>query len=288
MKDEKTIKAEIGKLDTLKDLVRAYEGIAAIRMKKTRNSVLRSREFIQEVRDVFDQVRSSYAREVQELAKKRGKGKEAGVTFLAHNGKTVAVWLSANTGLYGGIVPKTLRMFLEEVRKGISEVTVVGRYGLSLFLAEEPARPYTYFDLPDYGVVSDALNKIIRHIVQYEEIHVYYGRFISVVSQKPEKFSISAEIDIGTERPEIKTSYLFEPSLEKILMFFETVFFASLLDQTVREGQLAKFASRVVAMETAEKNVGESLAKLKLERQRITHRVLNRKQLNSLVSVMAK
>ena len=71
-------------------------------------------------------------------------------------------------------------------------------------------------------------------------------------------------------------------------MFFETEIFASLFDQSVREGQLAKFASRVMAMNRADENILEKLGDLKFERLRVTHRVANRKQLNSLSSLFLR
>ena len=185
MIDEKEIVEEINQMKGLQSLVRVYEEIASYRMKKVRDSVLKNRKFQGEINKVFEQVRESYVREARLLAKKRGESGSEKITFLAHNGKKVAVLLSANTGLYGNVVHDTFNIFIEEIRKDNLEVTIIGRYGLSMFLAEEPNRPYTYFDLDDSGVATDDLNKIINHIVQYEEIHVYYGEFVNVISQKP-------------------------------------------------------------------------------------------------------
>lgn len=284
MSDERTIEAEIDQVQALHTLVTAYEEIASIRMKKTRDSVLMNRQFQDAVSNVFEQVRASYAHQVMELAKSReGRGAKK-ITFLAHNGKTVALLLSANTGLYGDIVKKTFDLFTKEIRQGVSEATIVGRQGLSQFLAEEPDRPYTYFDLPDYTVTSEQVTEIIKHIVQYEEIHVYFGKFISVLTQKPSTLSISAEIELAEGKGREPVKYIFEPTLEQILMFFETEIFASLFEQTVRESQLAKFASRVLAMDRASENIKENLTKLNFRKLRIAHRVANRKQLESLAS----
>jgi len=282
MADEKEIQSEIFEMTTLRSLVRAYEEIASYRMKRTRDTVLANRQFLSELNSVFEQVRISYATKVNELAKQKGKPGEEKITFLAHNGKTVTVFLSANTGLYGDIVQSVFDLFVDEVRHDNSEVTIVGKHGLSLLLSEEPDRPYTYFDLPDNAVTSSDLDEIIKHIVQYEEIHVYYGEFINVIQQKPNKLTISAEISLKDEVAKNKNLYIFEPSLENILMFFETEIFASLFEQSVREGQLAKFASRVMAMDRADVNIAEKLSKLKFEKLRVLHRVANRKQLNTM------
>jgi ATP synthase F1 gamma subunit len=287
MTDERSIALEIEQLKGLHTMTQAYEEIASIRMKRTRSSVLSNREFLDQINKVFDQVRTSYAKKVAALVKgKRGAGARK-ITFLAHNGKAVSLLLSANTGLYGDIVRNSFDLFMAEVKTGKTEVAIVGRHGLSLFLQEMPDRPYTYFNLPDQGVATEPLSAIVKHIVQYQEIHVFYGKFYNVIIQRPDMFSVSSEISLPKGR-EIKVSYLFEPSLERILMFFETEIFASLFDQTVRESQLAKFASRVMAMDKAGENIKENLKELKFEKLKNHHRTFNRKQLNSLPSVLMR
>jgi ATP synthase F1 gamma subunit len=285
MIDERSLAEEIGRVSALQTLVRAYGEIAAIRMRKTRSSVLANREFLDQLNGVFEDVRASYAQEVAALAKKT-KG-PAQVTFLAHNGKTVSVFISANTGLYGEIVQSTLRLFLEEVRQNISEVSIVGRHGLSLFLAEEPDRPYSYFDLPDDRLEVTQLEELIKHIVQYSEIHVFYGKFQSVITQRPEKLEVSAEISLTTAPNQKPRHYLFEPTLESVLMFFETEIFATNFEQIIRESQLAKFASRVLAMDKADQNTKEEVKKLFFEKNRLRHRSINKKLLNAVSSLIA-
>ena len=285
---EKEIQQEIEQLKGLQILAQAYEEIASTRMKKIRSTVLSKRDFLIEISEVFEQVRKSYARQVVKLVKRKGIKRGGKITFLAHNGKTVALFLSANTGLYGDIVKKTFNEFIKEVREKNSEVTIVGRQGLALYLQEEPNRPYTYFDLPDHSATSNQVAEIIKHIVAYERIHVYYGKFINVVNQSPTLFSIAAEINLPKGDEKEVSMYLFEPSLEKILMFFETEIFASLFEQSVSESELAKNASRVMAMDKAASNVTKYLEELRNEKLRIYHRSINKKQLNSLSSVMLR
>lgn len=283
--NKKALVNEISSLTGLGELSRAYAEIASGRMKKTRSSVLQNRNFLAAIDSIFSEVRESYKREVLALAKK--KGGKGGITFLAHNGKTTAVFLSANTGLYGDIVPRTFRLFMEELRKGDVEATIIGKLGLSLFLEEEPTRSYTYFDLPDYGIDKGELGEIVRHLAPYEEIHIYHGKFQNIVRQEPTLFNISAETPLtyASEKKEKKgVRYLFEPTLEEILIFFESEMFTSLLEQAVRESQLSKFASRMLAMDKAGENIKQRLGRVKLDMLRYTHAIANRKQLDTFAS----
>jgi ATP synthase F1 gamma subunit len=275
---EKQIKEEIQDLEGLRTLTDIYGEIASVRMKKIRESVLYNREFLNAIHGIFKEVLASYAEKFEEEAR-AGK-----ITFLSHNGKTVATFISANTGFYGEVVQQVFREFIKEARKGSVEVTIVGRLGLSLLKQVEPNMPYTYFDLPDYGINKNQLDQIIRHLVQYEEIHVYYGKYQNLVRQLPTMYNISAGTFIKEAEKET-TKYLFEPSIEEILMFFEAEIFASLFDQSVRESQLAKFASRMMAMDTANENIEKKLTKVRLEKLRAGHRQDDKRQLDALASV---
>jgi F0F1-type ATP synthase gamma subunit len=111
------------------------------------------------------------------------------------------------------------------------------------------------------------------------------------LDQKPTRFEISAQTlltDVTTGEEKKARDYVFEPHLERILQFFETEIFAGLFEQTVRESQLSKYASRILAMDTAQGNIGEVLAKTSLVELKIEHRDKNSKQLNQLASVAAR
>lgn len=285
----KDIQTRIQELEVLRTVTRAYAEIASVRMIKIRGFVLKNREFLGSIDSIFRTVISSYQKEVRELIKKSKDGEN--ITFLAHNGKTVSVFLSANTGLYGDIVKKTFDSFIKDVGSTDVEVAIVGKLGSLLYEQTKPGSPYSYFDFPDYKVDNEALGEIIRHIVQYEEIRVYYGKFQSVVRQDPTVYKINAvsTSDLESKSEEVKyEKYIFEPTLEEILQFFETEIFASLFDQTMRESQLAKFASRIGAMSRATENINETLELAKIDKLKMMHERQNKKQLNSLAGLMFK
>src|SRR5438270_9967869 len=128
--DKKTITKEISDLELLQSLTNAYAEISSSRMKKTRNSVLLSRDFLGEISKIFKEVQASYEREVLALARKKGFKKGEKITFLAHNGKTVAVFMSANTGFYGNLTKKVFESFLKEVEDKNLEAAIVGKLGV--------------------------------------------------------------------------------------------------------------------------------------------------------------
>ena len=281
---------EIDQLGTLRTLVKVYGEIASIKMMRTRESVLYARQFLEKIGEVFDEVRASHLDQVMKLARKKQFKPGEKVTALSHNGKTVTVLLSANTKLYGDIVQRTYNDFLDEVRKEDVEATVIGKVGLALFQEHEPKHPVTYFDYPADKRDAVAMTEIIKHLVQYEEIHVYYGKFKNVVRQEPDKYVMTAGMplsDAGKKGKEVR-EYLFEPSLGEVLKYFEEEIFGTLFGQTLDESQLGKYASRLVAMDRAEQNIEKRLKKMEIEQLKAKHLRNNRKQLNSMSSIIAR
>ena len=71
MVNKQDIKHELDKIGILKDLVEAYEEIAATRMRKVRSSVLQNREFLSGLTSVFQDVKSSYRKEILRIMKEK-------------------------------------------------------------------------------------------------------------------------------------------------------------------------------------------------------------------------
>ena len=282
---KKTVIEEIDNLTGLRGMVETYEEIAASRIKKTRESVLKSRYFMEDLNYIFSEVKSSYRKEIDALMKKNKIKDKDKATFFVRNGKTLHVFISANTGLYGEIVKDTFNLFIEETRKHDCEVAIIGKQGLSLFIEQKLNKKYVYFDFPDNGIDDQILKQIITTLISYEKVVVFFGKFQSIVTQKPTMSDISGNIESVESTEEIAMKYFFEPSLERILAFFEQEIFASIFEQTVKESQLAKFAARIVNLDTSTENIKKRLNQMLYERNKLIHHENNKKQLQVFSSI---
>src|SRR6185369_16274613 len=111
MPQRKVIMEDLEALNSLKDLAESYEEIAVVRMQKIKDSVLKTREFLASISDVYVDLKSSYGREVKELLDKMRKGNKNILPALQKNGKTLLVYLSSNGRLYGSVTQKTYKLF---------------------------------------------------------------------------------------------------------------------------------------------------------------------------------
>jgi F0F1-type ATP synthase gamma subunit len=257
-------------------------------MREIREQVLAKREFFVDVNEIYQEVIRSYRRDIEKLAKKEQDKATESLSLIKRNGKTVYVFLSANTGLYGGIIRNTFSMFLKDLQalSPTPDVVILGDLGKQLYEAAHVGKEATYFSVSDSIVDQQELEKCIAFLLEYEKIYVYHGQFQSVVSQTPMKVNLSGTTE-PTQNPEMKTAkrYFFEPSLKNIVTFFETEIFSVLMEQTVYESSLAKFASRMVALEQAVDKVRLQVGQTERESLRLKHFLQNKKQLNALVTM---
>lgn len=275
------IKQEIEESQALGAITQVFAEIASVRMQKVRGSVLTNRQFLSSVYQVFQEVLYSYNLEIKRILKDKSE-----ITFLAHNGRTVVVLLSVNSSLYGDAVSEAFNKFLGEIRDKDVEITILGRYGLNLYKQAYPNRPYTYFEFAEEGIDPVLMSDVLRHLVQYEEIRIVYPFFKSLAAQTPEVFIVNAASLLREEPRANHNKYLFEPGVLGVMQFFESEIFASIFEQSVRESQLAKYASRMLAMDRASQKVSEHLSKLNLTRLKTSHLASNRSQLQSLPTIM--
>ena len=172
------------------------------------------------------------------------------------------------------------------IKKKETDVIIIGRLGRRLYEELENKKPYLYFEIPDFEVNLENLKPVIFHIVKYKTIMVYYGKFENVVNQQAVVSNISGDQPFTLKedkksevRPEIEIKFLFEPSLDSILAFFEDLITSSLFRQTVYETQLARWASRIMAMEKAQVNIENQIKRLKFLETKINRIDQQKKQL---------
>lgn len=281
---KEVLENEIANLIGLNDMVKSYEEIAASRIRRTRDSVLRDREFVNEIHDIYEQVIFSYKKQVETLMKSKKVKDPSKYAFINKNGKTLYIFISANTGLYGNLIKRTFDLFLKTPKDESYDIAIIGKLGLTLWKESKLKQKYFYFDFPDQNVDEKGLEEILKFIISYQKTVVFYGEFQNFIKQNATFSDISGHA--LTEKTENRepVKFFFEPSLEKILEFFEKQIFASIFEQTVRESQLAKIASRLTSLDSATENIDKQLISMKNQKNRITHQSQNRKQLETFSS----
>lgn len=291
MAQKKIILEELEALNSLKNLAESYEEIAVIRMQNIKDSVIKTRNFLTKISDVYVDLKASYAREVKDLLARRKKGDKSILPVLQKNKDTLLVYLSSNGKLYGSVTQKTFRLFVQDLKKYTNtdiDILIIGSAGRDMFSNAGIARHFEFFDMPDTKVEIDHIAKLMEKFLQYQKVYVYYGKFGNVVTQSAISTSITGEDIFETETPAQvprEDRFIFEPTLEKIFHFFETQLMSNLFSQGILENQLARHASRVNAMEEALIHIEEETKKLNRQTTRLKHLSQNKKQLETLSGI---
>ncbi len=278
-------RSEIEGLESIKTLVQTYEEIAAIRMRKIRAAVLQNRDFNAGIQEIFQELLASYRTELSALMRKHKVKNISELNLMPRNGKTASVLLSANVGLYGDIIRRTYELFKEQIITQATDIVIVGRLGRSFFEQDFPDRTFTPIEFSDNSVDPSTLRGLIEQLLAYEKVYVFFGEFNTIAKQEPVMYNLYGDESMTKDAGKQSLKYLFEPSLEHIITFFQSELFASLFEQTMYESQLAKFAGRLYTLDLASQNVQER-QKIASQRMRmLKHRKLNTKQTEALSGI---
>ncbi len=291
MKDQ-AIQNNFNDLKDMNTIVLTYEEVAAIRMQRIRSVVLQKRSFVEELQHVYSVVRRMYKNDILDLLKKK---KIADTRVLnRRNGKTIAAFIGANTGLYGDIVRKTFEYFYNEVQDHPEyDLAIIGRTGKLLAEEYQMKQAIQYIDLSDQAIQKEELNGLILTLLQYENVILYHGEFKNMLHQD----AIASRFDESSTQPatdensaetqhQKKEKWLVDPSLEELLNFFESELFSSFVVQTIGEGQLAKLASRIDTLEQATEHIQLEVEKAGRKLDQLNHEILNKKQNDMLSGMM--
>jgi F-type H+-transporting ATPase subunit gamma len=278
MNSTNELKNELATVSTIQEITSVYQGIASLRMTQIKDSVAKTKEFIDGLADIYEHAREAYIAQIQvKLKERKGKNK-LNLTSIRRNGKTVTVFLSANEHLYGSLILEIWRKFLADIKSNPSDILIVGKFGRNLYSSENLNYKLTYFDLADDKPSREEVQKIINFVSEYERIIVHYGQMRTLLTQEPVRNEITGRVVLEKNIPTTKR-YIFEPSPEKIIEFFEKEIIAAVFNQKIMEHQLARFSSRMVAMDQASQNAGTLIKELKTQLSHAKKRLDNINQL---------
>lgn len=280
---------QVDLVETLNVLAHAYEEISVMRMQKVRASVISTRVFLEKLAEIFYDVKKSYRKEILALMQSKNRNKK-NFTFstITKNGKSANVMMTSNARLYGDIGRKVFTLFMESIKKDPNaDVVLVGRMGKDFFDGQSAfKKEYLYFEIPDNDVKIQDIRPIVEKLMVYDKVNVFYGQFTNLMTQQAVASSVSGDQPFGSDATglseEEKFTFFFEPSLEKVLNFFEHQVFGSLFKQTIHESELARLASRARAMESAISNIEKEEAVLKVESRKFKKRLEDKKRLEGL------
>jgi ATP synthase F1 gamma subunit len=277
---------EIQLTHSIRLLAKTYEELAVMQMQRIRGSVENTRRFTDELNKIYSEVKYSYKKKITSMSKEKNPDMENfSFSTLNKNGKKLALLITPDHRFSGDIARKVFYPFYDYINRENCDVAVVGRIGKEMFDQSGSNNGFVFINIPssrDY----ESLKKIFDYLLRYESIEVFHGKFINLIKQVAVKQNLTGDEIEKEDYDVIKSEeYLFEPSAEKILNFFEEQIFGTLFKQILSEASLARLGSRISAMEVATNNAGLRVKSLNKERRALAKSIENRKQLQRVSGI---
>jgi len=266
----KEIKRNLETIRLMKEISSAYQEIANLRMKQIRETVLRNREFFKELRRTYSRIQAASFLELKKRKIKRKKIKK--------KEKEAIVFLSANESLYGNLILNIWHEVEKYLRESKAHLVVIGRIGKYLAERSGFGMRMFYFELNDVKPELKRIGEVGDFLKNYQKVVVFYGKYEGGLIQRPTSEEISEKV-LPEEKIKKAKKYLFEPSPEAILDFFETEILTVLFTLCLLEHQLARYAARVLAMSEATERAKKLEKMYLLQERKLKREISTKKQI---------
>ncbi|MEO7904549.1 MAG: F0F1 ATP synthase subunit gamma [Candidatus Saccharimonadales bacterium] len=256
------IKAEEASVRSVVSLTSALESLSSMQIAKTKNKVLISNQFFDEVWEIYKQIRVDVFFNFGRAAEQKTIDKE------------LLILITAKGGLSGDIDQRLVRSVAERYDETKNDILVIGKHG-ALKLKQAHIDQTYYFDLPEKDYINvDPLMDIIR---KYSHSRIYYQNYISLSQQSIKDVDLSEVVsskgrvaDLSTIGDDLvsEKNYIFEPSSYAVAAYLENSILRLTISQFIYDSRLAQVASRFKAMSAAKERSVETAGELRTEYNR--------------------
>ena len=285
MPDIKSLKLQHESLSTINDFFSAYQRLTIYQMQKNRTATINSRTFSDGLIETFIDVKQAL-KKLFDSSKHKDK---ISFSTLEKNGRSVAVFISFETKFSTEVFRRSFAHFKESIAEGDYEIVLLGSTAKRLFSEYYPeGTPFTYFDISEKNINISEKSEFFEHILKYETVEVYYPFFVSLLQQEAQSSTISGDVPVGDTLLEAERQnrrYFFEPDKQIILHFFEVQILRSILQQKIREAQLATLGARITTLQYTQQNIEEELHKVHALTRKSLKKQSSRKQRNRLAGM---
>jgi ATP synthase F1 gamma subunit len=246
-----SIAKEAGQVGTVTELTGIFESIASMRIGKIKDRVARSQQFFAELWQIYTQLRID---PTERLTGKNGPKRDKPNAFLV---------LTSEGGLSGDIDQRIVQTVVKNFNAADTDLIVIGAHGATQFV-QNHIKIKRYFRLPDVDQAID-VSPIIDQMIGYKKPVVWFQRYVSLSNQEVGRIDLIGRVRaLGSGAESAKTGqiispheYLFEPSVDDVVRYLESVMMEIALSQVILESRLAQYASRFTAMSAAKKRAKE-------------------------------
>ena len=255
----KEIKNRIRSMESTKQITKAMEMVAASKLRRAQAQVSNSRPYFEILYSTIQNILAANRDFSSPYLKARPVN------------KVLYIVIAGDRGLAGGYNSNILKMVQTELQGKDAMVLPIGKKAVDFFRSKNiPALTESYAEAASVSIgdcfsISKQLSK--RFLAgEFDEVHVAYTNFVSVLSQVPETRSL-----LPLTKPEIKPENatrgdtVYEEGSEEVFNAIIPEYLGGILYGALCESRAAEQAARRSAMDSATQNADEMIADLSLK-----------------------
>ena len=270
------IKRRITSVKSTQKITRAMKMVAAAKLRRAQEAILRARPYAYEMRSLVDSLAQRAQQDAHPLLR-RGAGGKVGIIVV-----------TSDRGLCGGfnanIVNFTLKTLQQRFAGREVELTVVGRKGLETLRRRPVTIRESFTGLQEKApmrAAADVIDGIVRDFMAggTDEVHCVYNEFKSAVQQRVtlecllpfESEDVSDAVETTEEEAPAEDApaaalidYLYEPNQEEVFAALLTKHMYVQMHRILFESAASEHGARMTAMDSATRNAGEVIDRLTL------------------------
>ena len=274
MPNLRELRSRIKSVDSTSRVTKALQMIAATKMKKAQDKVMKGRSYSEKLDSILSNVYSSNP----ELFSKSEKSKTDNNLFLL---------ITPDRGLCGALVSNVIRVvsnYLDENRTE-REIFVLGKKGNSFMLRskQEVSESFNVSDMPTFEEVSPISKIIIDKYSrgEFEQFNIVFSEFVSTAVQKARiKRLLPVDLDKENQVEASNADFLYEPSIASVSKALIPRYIEMNIFNAVLNSIASEHSARLVAMQNATDNATELKEDLTLDlnkarQQQVTSEILD-------------
>ncbi|MCA9324487.1 F0F1 ATP synthase subunit gamma [Candidatus Saccharibacteria bacterium] len=279
MKRPQEIAKERDTMTSIAYLTNIFESLASMKIAQTKDQVLHSQVFFQEIWSIYSQMRIDslfrFGREKEQTALDRD-------LFIA---------ITAEGGFSGDIDQKLISYMLEQHDPAKQDIIIIGHHGATQ-LTQHGVKYKKYYKLPQKDENIN-VTPLVAEISQYKNTSVFYQAYVSLMVQDIKKIDLQKSVqDAGSQSTGEgdvidEISYIFEPNSYAVVAHLERTMLKIALSQTILDSKLAQFASRFRSMSASKERANESEHDLKIQYYR-AKRAVSDERLKEMINGMRR
>jgi F-type H+-transporting ATPase subunit gamma len=257
MKRPQEIAKDHSAMQSIANLTTVFESLASMRIAQTKDQVMQSQQFFDELWQMYAQMR------VDSLFR---FGREETDTVLE---KDLYIAVTAEGGFSGDIDQKLISWMLKQYDPAKQDLIIIGHHG-AVQLAQSNVQYKKYYKLPQHDENINVA-PLVREIGKYKNTSVFYQAYVSLMVQDIKKIELQKAVqDAGRKADKEKdvideNSYIFEPNSYAVVAHLERSMLKIALSQTILDSKLAQYASRFRSMSASKERAIDSEKALRLQ-----------------------